>query len=86
MQREYKARNYWVSRVTHWELYKKFKFDHVSKLYMHNPEFVLENETNKILLGFEIQMDHIILARRPDLVIVNNKKITSRIVDFFRCG
>ena len=27
-------------------------------------------------------MDHLISARQPDLVIVNNKKRTSRIVDF----
>ena len=39
---------------------------------MHNPEFVLENETHKPLWDFEIQTDHLISARRQDLVIVNN--------------
>ena len=39
---------------------------------MKNPEYVQENETDKILWDFEIQMDHLILARRPDIVI--NKK------------
>ena len=39
---------------------------------MHNPESVLDNETHKILRGFEIQTDHLIPARRPHLVIVNN--------------
>ena len=34
-----------------------------------------------MLLDFEIQTDHLILARRPDLVIVNKKR-TYRIVDF----
>ncbi len=33
---------------------------------MNNPEFVLENETLKLLLYFEIKTDHQILARRPD--------------------
>ena len=37
---------------------------------MHNPESVLENETHKLLLDFEIQTDHPISASRPDLVIV----------------
>ena len=56
---------------------------------MHIPESVLENETHKILLDFEIQTDHLISARRPDLVIANNKKKkkkrkkwTFRTVDF----
>ena len=33
----------------HWELCKKVKFHHSTKWYMHNQEFVLENETNKII-------------------------------------
>ena len=62
-----------------------FKFDHMNKWYMHNPESILENETHKILWDFEIQSDHLISARRPDLGIVNKKvkkKKTCRIVDF----
>ena len=38
------------------------------------PESVPENEMHQILLGFEIQTDHLISARRPDLVIINKKK------------
>ena len=34
---------------------------------MHKPEFVLENETHKILWDFEIRMDNLISARRPVL-------------------
>ena len=36
-QREYKARHDWVGKVIHWEMCKKFKFDHTNKWYMHNP-------------------------------------------------
>ena len=49
MQKEYKTRNDWVRKVIHWEWCKKFKFGHTNKSYMHNPESVWENETNKIL-------------------------------------
>ena len=49
---------------------------------MHNPESVPENETYKLLWEFEIQMDHLISARRPDLIIINKKKRTCTIVDF----
>ena len=48
---------------------------------MHKPESVLENEMHKTLRDFEIQTDHLISARRPDLVMVNNKKKTCRMVD-----
>ena len=41
---------------------------------MHKPESVLENETHKIFWDFEIQTDHLIAARRLNLVIVNKKK------------
>ena len=41
---------------------------------MYKPEFVLYNETYKILLDFEIELDHLIPARRPDLVIIKTKK------------
>ena len=36
----------------------------------------------KLLWDFEIQTDHLISVRRPDLIIINNKKRTCRIVDF----
>ena len=41
---------------------------------MLKPESIVENETHKIIWNFEIQIDHLIPARRPDLAIVNQKK------------
>ena len=41
---------------------------------MHNLESGLENKTHKILCDFELQTDHLISARRQDLVIDNNKR------------
>ena len=49
---------------------------------MHNPVPVLENDTHKLLWDFNIQTDHIIPARRPDLMIINKKKRICKIVDF----
>ena len=46
VQKEYKARHDWVGKVIHWEMCKKFKFDHTNKWYMHNPAPVLENDTH----------------------------------------
>ena len=52
---------------------------------MHNQEPVLENDTHKLLRDFDIQTDHLISARRPDLIIINKKKKKKKIckiVDF----
>ena len=49
---------------------------------MHNPESVLKNKLHKILWAFEMQTDHLISARRPDQVIINEKREPAQIVDF----
>ena len=49
---------------------------------MYNPAPILENNTHRLLWDFDIQMDHLISARRPDLIIINKKKRTCKIVDF----
>ena len=38
--------------------------------------------TNKFLWDFDIQMDHLISARRLDPIIIYKKKRTCNIVDF----
>ena len=37
-QKTYKATHDWVGKVIHWEMCKKFKFDHTNKWYMYNLE------------------------------------------------
>ena len=73
-QKEYKTRHDWVHRAMHWKMCKKSKFDHRNKWYMYNSASVLENDTHKLLWDFDIQTDKLISARRPDLIIINNKK------------
>ena len=55
-QKECNARHDWVGKVIHWEMCKKFKFDHVNKWF--NPAPVLENDTHKLQWDFDIQTDH----------------------------
>ena len=45
-QREYKTSHDWVGKVVHWEMCKKFKFDHTNKWYMHNPASVLKTDNH----------------------------------------
>ena len=47
---------------------------------MHKSEFVIKNEIHKILWDFEIETDHQILFRKPDLVLTRRKEFV--IVDF----
>ena len=35
---------------------------------------VLENDAHKLLWDFDIETDHLISARRPDVIIINKKK------------
>ena len=74
LAQEYKARHDLVGKLIHWEMCKKFKFDPTNKWYTHNPAPVQENDTHKLLWNFNIQTDHLILARRPYLIIINKKK------------
>ena len=48
---------------------------------MHNPTPVLENDSHKLLWDINIQTDHLIPARRPDLII-NKKKRICKTPDF----
>ena len=83
-QREYKARHDCVGKVIHWEMCKQLIFDCTNKWYMHNPAPVLENNTHKLLWDFDTHTDHLISARRPDLIIIKKKKKKNicKIVDF----
>ena len=74
LAQEYKAKHDWVGKVILWEMCKKFKFDHTNQWYMHKLGPVLENDSHKLLWDFNIQSDHLIPARRPELVIINKKK------------
>ena len=41
---------------------------------MHNPASIVENDTHKLRWDFEIHVDHLILARWPELIIINKKR------------
>ena len=56
-QKKYKARHDLLGKGIHWEICKKFKFDHTNKWYMNNPAPVQENDTHKLLGDFDIHTD-----------------------------
>ena len=81
-QKEYKRRHDNLEKIVHWKLARKCNFEGGDKRYEHEPESVLENEVCKILWDFSIQTDHLIEARRPDLVVVDKKERSCKIIDF----
>ena len=81
-QKEYKRRHDNLGKIVHWKLARKCNFEAGEKWYDHEPESVLENEDYKILWNFSIQTDHVIEARRPDLVVVDKKERSCKIIDF----
>ena len=68
-QTDYKKRHDKVSQLVHWNLCRRYRIQHTRNWYEHNAEKVTENEKAKILWEFNIQTDHVIQARRPDIVV-----------------
>ena len=81
-QKEYKRRHDNFGKIVHWKLAKKCGFVVSDKWFEHEAESVLENEDYKILWDFSIQTDHVIEARRPDVVLVDKKERTCKVIDF----
>ena len=80
-QRKYKRRHDWVGKKIHWDIYRKIRFDVNEKWYKHEQEKVVEGDSWKILCDVTIQTDHVIEARRPNMVIIdktNNECIIIR--------
>ena len=81
-QKEYKRKHGNLGKLVHWKLARKCNFEAGDKWYEHEPESVLENEDYRILRDFSIRTDHVIEARRPDLVVVDKKERSCKIIDF----
>ena len=81
-QKEYKRRHDWVGKKIHWEVCRKYGLETKEKWYEHEPQAVCENNEYKILWDFSIQTDHVIEARRPDMIIVDKKNNKCQIIDF----
>ena len=63
-QRDYKQRHDNIARIVHLELCQKFGLVGKVKWYNQKPASVVENDTVKILWGFNIQTDDVIQHRR----------------------
>ena len=80
-QKNYKLRHDSVGRYVHWQFCEKLGFNSARLWYEHEQESAVENENFKILWDFIIQCEHMIEARRPDIVVVNEVKKEAMIID-----
>ncbi|CAB4022312.1 Hypothetical predicted protein [Paramuricea clavata] len=80
-QKEYKRRHDNVARIVHWKLCGLFQLEKAEKWYEHQPNGVIESDNVKILWDFNIQCDHVIECRRPDIVVVLKKEKECKIID-----
>ena len=80
-QKNYKLRHDSVGRYVHWQFCEKLGFNSARLWYENEQESVVENENFKILWDFIIQCEHMIEARRPDIVVVNEVKKEAMIID-----
>ena len=71
-----------MSNRIHWEVCKKFDIVVTEKWYECQPKHVMENESSKILSDFSVQIDDVIEARCPNLIVINKAKKQSQIIDF----
>ena len=80
-QSEYKRRHDNVAAAIHWCMCRKYQIECKDKWYEHRADKVAENDDVKLLWDFHMQTDHVIEARRPDIVLVKKKEATAVIVD-----
>ena len=80
-QTEYKGRHDKLAKVIHWDLCKKWGVQMTAKWYDHVPEKVTEIDQVKILWDFNIQTDHVIEHRHPDIVVLDKAKKMCHLID-----
>ena len=80
-QSEYKKRHDKVAAAIHWCMCKKHHIQCEEKWYQHRAEKVTETDDIKLLWDFPVQNDHVIEARRPDIILVEKKKRNVVIID-----
>ena len=74
-QKECKRRHDNVAKKVHWDLCKKNGLEHTEKWYEHVPEKV------KVLWDINVQCDNVVVAKRPDIILIDTKERKGIIID-----
>ena len=63
-----------------------YKVERGKNWYDHEPKATIEQDEVKILWDFNIQFDHVIEHRKPDIVVVDKKEKSCQIIDIAAPG
>ena len=80
-QNEYKKRHDTVAKALHWKISKEYNIPCSEKWYNHVPEKVIENDKAKLLWDYDVRTDHVIQARRPDIILINKEHQKVSLID-----
>ena len=70
-----------IARIVHLELCQKFGLVGKVKWFNHKPAIVVENDRVKIFWDFNIQTDHVIQHRRPNIVVLYKTERKCHLID-----
>ena len=68
------------AKAVHWKLCEKYHLEKKDKWHEHAPDSVSKNDEVKLLWDVNIQCDHVIEAKRPDIVIVKKNRRESALL------
>ena len=80
-QTDYKKIHDKLAKLVHWNMCRRYGILYAKNWYEHNAEKVPENDKAKIPWNFNIQTDHVIQARRPDIVVKDKESDPKWIID-----
>ena len=80
-QKEYLKRHNNVCQYIHWRLCKKFDLEATKNWYEYKPKGCVENEKVKLLWDIVIQCDREIIARKPDIILIDKENKLTKIID-----
>ena len=77
----YKQRHDSVAKIIHWALSRQFDLAVPTHYWNHVQQSVSENSRVKLLWDFNVYTDHVLSARRPDVVVMNKEEASVQIID-----
>jgi len=80
-QLDYNKRHDKVAGAVHWSLCETYHIKHSEQWYQHMAEPIIETESVKILWDMNIQTDHVIVHRRPDIIVVDKDNTRALLID-----
>ena len=80
-QKEYLRHCNNVCQYIHLRLCKKLDLETTKNWYEHKPKGFVESGTVKLLWDFVIQCDREVIARKPDIVLIDKENQLTKIID-----